>query len=78
MNTYSRRYNCPDCGFKGRASRKRVNESGGFITCAICRFTFPADKLFRNSGHEMDVIRAMLCKVDMNEGRERMHGGKAY
>jgi hypothetical protein len=59
MNKYSRRYRCLECGTKGKASRKRVNEGGGFITCAVCRSKFPADKLYRGSvdDEERDLKR---------------------
>ena len=49
MNEFSRRYKCPECGFKGRASRERVNEANGIMTCAVCRSGFLADPLFRGS-----------------------------
>lgn len=46
-NKYSRRYFCPTCKFKGRASRERADT--GIIRCPICNTRFEADLLYRNS-----------------------------
>jgi len=71
MNKYSRRYKCPECEFKGKASRKLVNEGVGFITCAICGVTFPADKLFRDSVDDEERARKRAEANATSETEER-------
>ena len=50
MNTFSRRYECIACGFKGKANR--VMADTGMIRCAICGESFKAAPLFRGNLEE--------------------------
>jgi len=53
MNKYSRRYKCPDCGLKGKATRIRADT--GMINCPDCKAIFPADELFRGNDNERSI-----------------------